>query len=123
MWHGKAWPYCFRLTVIMLIPYGFFWGVRVRILRLFSLVVFLFYGEWRRVPFLCLPKEKRRKERAPYDLVAMRLPCASRLHWREHKLATLKQVFAQSNEGCDARLHRREGKSKPMSTQPPSGQV
>ena len=48
-------------------------------------------------------------QRSPYNLVAARLPCASRLHWREHKLAALKQVFALSNEGCDARLHRRGG--------------
>ena len=74
----------------------------------------------RFVIFFACPKKTEPKERAPYDLSALRIPCASRLHWREHKLASLKQVFALSNESCDARLHRRdEGQKLNSKTQFP----
>ena len=60
-----------------------------------------------------MAKEKAPKERPPYDLVATRLPCPSRRHWCKNKLASLKQIFASSNEGCDARLHRRDEGQNP----------
>jgi hypothetical protein len=45
----------------------------------------LLFFEWPKHPQGITKTEP--KESTPYDLVATRLPCASRLHWRKNKLA------------------------------------